>query len=167
MGLVEKMHGEIWCEPQEAGTAFLFFMPYFKISEIVEQEKIPADEISLKDKNIIIGEDNQDNYLVISEMLKDTGVNLIWKKNGLEVYEECKTNKKIDLVLMDIRMPVMNGIKSMQKIRQIRPALPVIAQTAFALGSDKNELLEKGFNDYIAKPFDLDELKNMIRKYID
>ena len=88
-------------------------------------------------------------------------------KNGLEAIEMVKNNEGIDLVLMDIKMPVMDGCEALKEIRKIRPNLKVIAQTAYAMQGDEDVYLKKGFDDYAPKPFDLVLLKALMKKYSD
>jgi CheY-like chemotaxis protein len=83
----------------------------------------------------------------------------------LEALEICKVNEKINLILMDIQMPVMDGLTAFDEIRKIRPAIPVIAQTAYALESDKLKLLGRGFNDYLPKPIKKAELLQKILQF--
>ena len=123
-------------------------------------------EFNWKDKIILVAEDVETNYMLVKKSLRKTGVNLIWVKNGLEAVEECKKNNIIDLVLMDIRMPLMNGIEATKKIKKIKPELPVIAQTAYAMDGDREKSINAGCNDYIAKPINLIKFIELIGKYI-
>jgi len=91
---------------------------------------------------------------------------MLYAENGLQALEICQTDTEIDLVLMDIKMPIMDGHQAAILIKQLRPELPIIAQTAFALEKEK-EVFISDFDDYISKPINGDELINMLMRYID
>jgi two-component system, cell cycle response regulator DivK len=92
--------------------------------------------------------------------------NLIRVENGKEAVEICMSNDKIDLVLLDLKMPVMDGLEAMSLIRKFRPNLPFIALTAFAFDSDRKNAIECGCSDYISKPFSKKELIDTLLKYL-
>ncbi|MBN2595403.1 response regulator [Labilibaculum sp.] len=120
----------------------------------------------VENKLILVVEDEEFNRIYFEELLNQMHCNVLVANNGLEAVDICKKNDKIDLVLMDIKMPLMDGYEATQKIKRIRPNLPVIAQTAFALLGDKNKSLENGCDDYIAKPVKKDVLIQLIRKHL-
>lgn len=115
-------------------------------------------------KKILIAEDEETNYLFIEAILEDTKAILIWAKNGLEAVE--KFNEGIDLILMDIKMPEMDGLTAVQKIRQKSTSVPIIAQTAYAMSEDKNKCLNAGCNDYLTKPINHKLLLTTIDKFL-
>jgi CheY-like chemotaxis protein len=115
-------------------------------------------------RKILIAEDEETNYLFIEAILEDTKASLIWAKNGVEAVE--KFNDDIDLVLMDIKMPEMDGLSATQKIRQKSPSVPIIAQTAYAMSEDKNKCLKAGCNDYLTKPLNHKLLLSTIDKFL-
>lgn len=123
-------------------------------------------EYNWSDKLILVAEDVPTNFLLVKKSLRKTGVNLLWAKNGREAVDECEAHNNIDLVLMDIRMPIMNGLEATKKIKEINPGLPVIAQTAYAMDGDREHSLEAGCDDYISKPINLKEFIELIAKYI-
>jgi len=116
---------------------------------------------------ILVVDDTPTNFMLIKTALRDTGLEILWAKNGLEAIEICENNPQIELVLMDIRMPVMDGYEASNKIRAVRPGLPIIAQTSYAMQGDKEQSLTAGCTDYIPKPINLEDLKQMINKYIN
>ena len=120
----------------------------------------------LKDKTILIVEDEEFNRIYFEELLHYINCKVVVAKNGLEAYEICKLNTAIDLVLMDIKMPLMNGYEATKKIKTLRPDLPIIAQTAFALIKKKKKSLENGCDDYIAKPVKKDALIKLMNKHL-
>ncbi len=115
--------------------------------------------------NLLIAEDEEYNYLFISEILSEYNVNIIRAHHGKMAVDLCASNEKIHLVLMDVRMPVMDGYEAAKTIKKIRPDLPIVAQTAFALESDRKQAISEGFDDYIAKPVRTDLLIDLIVKY--
>jgi CheY-like chemotaxis protein len=97
--------------------------------------------------------------------MKDEVKNIVTAVNGLEAIEACKTNSAINLILMDVKMPVMDGIEATKKIREFNTDVVIIAQTAYALEGDKEKALDAGCNDYISKPIKQDKLFELIQKY--
>lgn len=98
--------------------------------------------------------------------MKSTGINIITAQNGFDAIEQCKINNNISLVLMDIKMPEMDGISATRIIRSFKRSLPIIATTAYALIGDNEKCIEAGCNDYISKPIKRDQLINMMDKYL-
>ncbi len=116
-------------------------------------------------KTILIAEDIHTNFLLLEAIMKGTNANLIWAKDGREAVEKCLTNEHIDLVLMDIQMPVMNGIEATREIKKIRKDVPVIAQTAFSIYYDEDEIIEAGCSQVLTKPVMPDYVLQTISKY--
>lgn len=113
---------------------------------------------------ILVAEDNESNYLLVSYLLR-SDYNLLWARDGVEALELYKTNK-VDLILMDVRMPRMGGLATTEQIRRTDTKTPIIALTAFAFDSDRAQTLEAGCTDFIAKPINSELLKSKLRKYI-
>jgi len=118
------------------------------------------------DKKILIVEDNDVNYLILQNILKKTHAQLIWAKGGMMALEICKSDHDIDIVLMDIMIPNFDGISATQKIREIRPDLPVIIQTAYPSPENKSRSREAGCSGFLEKPINKDKLLNMISEHI-
>jgi two-component system, cell cycle response regulator DivK len=114
---------------------------------------------------VLIAEDDNVNYLYLETVLSKSRVRLIRANNGIEAFEQCMKYPEIQLVLMDIKMPFMNGFEATRKIKQHFPDLPVIAQTAYAMNEDRIQAAEAGCDDYIAKPIKKAELLALIDKY--
>ena len=119
-----------------------------------------------KEMIILIAEDDDSNYHLLNIMLKATKANIIWAHNGREAVELCTKNQNIDLVLMDIKMPVMTGIEATREIKKINSQLPVVAQTAYTLNGDYEKVREAGCDDYIEKPIRKGKLFNILTKYL-
>lgn len=119
---------------------------------------------------VLIAEDEEINFIYFNTMFKyakTRNFEIIHAKNGEEVVKICKENESIDIILMDIRMPLMNGYDATMEIRKFNSVIPIIAQTAFAREDDKRRALESGCNDYIAKPVKKDVLLEMIEKLLN
>jgi CheY-like chemotaxis protein len=117
------------------------------------------------DKLVLVAEDVDLNFLYIRELLEPTGITIIRVLNGRDAVDACKENIAIDLVLMDLLMPVMNGYEATRQIKAIRPDLPIIAQTAYAITEDRNKALHAGCNDFVAKPIGKEELLQKMNSF--
>lgn len=117
-------------------------------------------------KCVLVVEDVNHNYKFIYHAIKGTNIEVLWAKNGKEAYEACKTSKKIDLVLMDINMPIMNGYKSIKLIKNLGKDIPIITQTAYAFAGEKEKSFAAGSDDYILKPIHTSELLYVMNKYL-
>lgn len=134
----------------------------------VESPKPPKKmEHDWSDKTILVAEDEETNYSFIKAALRRTGVQIIWVQNGKLAVEECLTNPSINLVLMDMKMPIMNGFDATREIRSLLPNhMPIIAQTAFAMAGEREKSLEAGCDGYLSKPIKPKELIELIGQNI-
>jgi len=117
-------------------------------------------------KKILIAEDEETNYLFVEAILEDTKAELIWARNGNEAVELFNQFADVDLILMDIKMPDMDGLTATRLIRKINGNVPIIAQTAYAMSEDKNKCLNAGCTDYLTKPINHRLLLATIDKYL-
>ncbi len=115
---------------------------------------------------ILIAEDVESNYLYLSAVLSKIQAKIYWAKNGKEAVNIFKEEESLDLILMDLQMPEMNGYEATKIIKNSDPKLPIIAQTAFAMSDDREKALEAGCDDYLAKPIKSKDLLNIVGKYI-
>lgn len=134
------------------------FQPLYKISN--------APQYKLwKEKRILIAEDVDLNFLLLVEALRPTKAKIFRVENGSDAVEYCRKNE-IDLVFMDIHMPIMNGIDATKLIKEFKPDLPIVAQTAIGSKEDIEEIMNAGCCDYISKPIDLKAFFVIVRKYL-
>jgi PAS domain S-box-containing protein len=171
--LVELLGGQMWVNSEPGvGTKFWFELPYIRIPETTENissssPDLKNDSLNWSDLTFIVAEDDDASYTLLKEILIKTGVRLVRAINGKEVVEAVKFSEDIDLILMDIQMPFQNGFESARQIKELRPGLPIIAQTAYAMEGDKEKSILSGCDDYIAKPIQPDKLLSKIAQFID
>ncbi len=167
---VELMGGNIEVESEVGkGSVFIFKIPY-KSTDYIKKPEVHTskaeDPCHLPEGlNIVIAEDDEISYIYLSRMLKKYKVNLIRVYNGQEAVQECLSNPDISLVLMDIKMPIMDGCEATRIILSQKPDLPIVALTAFALSDDKENALNCGCVDYLSKPVNKETLLKAISKY--
>ena len=155
------------------GTTFYVTIPYkpeIEKTEITEKKAETTKEAVKKkiNRTILIAEDEEINILYLKELLNyfdGYNLNVLLAENGKEAVRLCHKND-IDVILMDIKMPVMNGIEASKKIKLFKPDVPIIVQTAYSMAEDKNLALKSGCDDFISKPIDKDIFISMIKKYL-
>ena len=168
---VEMLNGKLWLESEEfIGSAFYFTIPNGYKKNILRDKPINVPEEKsekrIKDLKVLVAEDDDGSSLFISILVKPITREVLRARSGLEAVEICRANPDIDLVLMDIRMPVMDGYEATRQIRQFNPKVVIIAQTAFALTGDSEKTINAGCTDYISKPIQKEKLMTLIEKYL-
>ncbi len=124
-----------------------------------------SNTLNWNNKTILIAEDEDSNYRYLEMVLNKTKANVVWAKDGLEAIELCKQHIP-DLILMDIKMPNMDGLEATRKIKKIYPEIPIIAQTAFAMENDERLSLEAGCNSYLSKPIKANKLLEVLTTFL-
>lgn len=168
--IVEKLGGRIGVESKEGiGSRFWFSLPYdpqcvLLENNAMEQENKVVHLAKGKMATLLIAEDNESNFILLNSILKKS-YKIFRARNGYEAVQ-LFTSQSPDLVLMDVKMPGMDGLTAAGKIRQINPEIPVIALTAFAFESDREKIMEAGCNDYLVKPVRPELLNRTIEKYL-
>ena len=160
--------GDITVESEKGkGATFYVSIPYQPV-QTDSAGSFDVTATTTDDYTILVAEDEEINYLFIEALLEkeiDGNYHLVHAKNGKEAVEICATTS-IDLILMDIKMPIMSGSKAAEKIKSKFPNLPIIAQTAYSTETDKKRALAHGCDDFISKPIDKKKLLKIIRKYL-
>jgi CheY-like chemotaxis protein len=118
-------------------------------------------------KKILIADDDLLSRKYFSKVLEPTHATLSFVKNGKEAINYCRENPEVDLVLMDIKMPVKDGISATRELKKIFPGIPVIVETAYAFDYDKKNAMKSGADEYITKPILREKLFNLMEKYLN
>lgn len=171
--LIELMGGTIQAASKKGkGTTFTFSIPFLKVEtkQKTFQDSTKSKALT-KTTHILIVEDEETNQIILKELLTKHGFDCIIATNGWEALKKFRYNKKIDLILMDIRMTKMDGIEATDRIKKVikqenRRSIPIFALTAAAMPEDIDRGKEVGFDEYITKPFNWRELLKLIHKHL-
>jgi len=166
----ELLGGKITLKSEKGkGATFFVTIPYKPVNAEIDNSENYLT-VEKQDKyTILIVEDEEVNYLYIETLLEDEieiNCKTIHAKHGQEAIDICKENSEIDFILMDLKMPIMNGFEATKIIKEFKPDLPIIAQTAYTSKNDKEKALLAGCDDFISKPIDEETLNGIINKYL-
>lgn len=167
-GIIEGFGGELTLTSELGkGSTFTFTIPLKHASAAELKLNKSALNRDFEGSTILIAEDNKSIQFYFETVFKGTGVNLLIANDGQEAVDLFTKHPEIDLILMDIRMPVMNGFEAMDEIFKLNPDAKIIAQTAYVMADDKEKCLAKGCKDVLSKPIDRKRMFEMINEYVD
>lgn len=164
---VEILDGKIWLKSEEGkGSTFFFKIPYIpaEVKSAEEVEPLP-EQLKGEHLKILVAEDDNISFLFIQHLLNLPEVEVLRATDGRQVIEMARENPDISLILMDIKMPEINGIEATREIRKFNTAVPIIAQSAYTFSGEQEKAMEAGCNGYITKPINKSHFLKLIKDY--
>ncbi len=165
---VGLLGGKIWLRSEpEIGSVFYFTIQYenaSKIKPFEARQRVQGKNKNVKSKTLLIAEDDNNNFILMKKQLSGLDVRILRASNGLEAVDICRSGEKIDMILMDIKMPLMDGYEATRQILEESPNIKIIAQTAYS--DDKEKAINSGCAGFISKPFDKHHLMSLVKEYL-